>query len=387
MKVLLSFLGTGEYKEVPYRLDDQVYTTPYTQEALARHYGDHELLVLLTQLAQAKHGEALRARVPYRAVPIPDGRSTEELWAIFQAVVEAVPEGAELVVDISHGFRSQPVLALAVVHFLEVAKGVKAKRVLYGALREDGEGEFLDLTPFLELLSWTEAVRDLARYGFGRPLAELLKALHRRTWGEKEAGASALAPLGNTLDQLTLSLELLRVEEATQHAQGLLQALERVEKDLARFPASRPLGLLLGTLRTRYAPLAVPDPLSQEGLRAQKCMVDLLLATGSLAQAVALMREMVVTWTCLDKGLDPREEREGAEGLLFAWSRKARQGGEGEKAALGRLWNDLTDLRNDVAHASMRPGPTPARTLEAGMHKVWNQVQEHLGLKDEEGQA
>jgi hypothetical protein len=40
-----------------------------------------------------------------------------------------------------------------------------------------------------------------------------------------------------------------------------------------------------------------------------------------------------------------------------------------------------------MAHASMRPGPTPARTLEARIHEVWNQVQEHLGLKDEEGQA
>ncbi|WP_367271185.1 TM1812 family CRISPR-associated protein, partial [Thermus sp.] len=62
-KVLLSFLGTGEYKEISYALDGQEYLTPYTQEALARHYPQHTLKVLLTDAAQKKHGEALRNRV------------------------------------------------------------------------------------------------------------------------------------------------------------------------------------------------------------------------------------------------------------------------------------------------------------------------------------
>lgn len=376
-KLILSFLGTGNYQEIPYVLDGQEYTTPYTQEALVRHYPSHALKVLLTERARAKHGEALRARVAYQEVPIPDGRSEEELWQIFNAMAEAVPEGARLVLDVSHGFRSQPILGLAVAHFLRVAKGVEVERILYGILlEEEGRGEFLDLTPFLELLSWTQASQDLFRYGFGRPLGELLKGLHRRSWVGGEAQVRALGTLGNTLGQLSLALELLRVKEAGAHAEGLLKALTRVEADLERLPRSRPLGLLLGLMEKRYRPLAVQDPFSPEGLRAQAAMVELLLETGSLAQAVALMRELVVSHLCLDEGLDPVEGREAAESLLGCWGKVARTETESHRHRLGQLWQELADIRNDIAHASMRKQPTPAGSLEERIRQVWPKVQE-----------
>jgi len=374
-KLILSFLGIGNYQEVPYSLDGEVYTTPYTQEALARHYPDYTLKVLLTQRARERHGEALRARVAYEEVPIPDGRTEEEIWRIFNAMAEAVPEGARLVLDVSHGFRSQPILGLAVAHFLRVAKEVRVERIVYGVLlEEEGRGEFLDLTPFLDLLSWTEATRDLVRYGFGRPLGELLKSLHRQGWLTGEAQVRALGTLGNTLDQLSLSLELLRVRETGEHAQGLLEALGRVEGDLDLLPRSRPLGLLLRLLEARYHPLAAEDPFSPEGLRAQAAMVDLLLQTGSLAQAVALMRELVVSRVCLEQGFDPLEEREAAEGLLGDWSKKAKAGAEGYPGELGQLWGELSNIRNDTLHASMRKQPTPAGSLEARIRQMWPRV-------------
>lgn len=375
-KLILSFLGIGNYQEVPYSLDGEVYTTPYTQEALARHYPDYTLKVLLTQRARERHGEALRARVAYEEVPIPDGRTEEEIWRIFNAMAEAVPEGARLVLDVSHGFRSQPILGLAVAHFLRVAKEVRVERIVYGVLlEEEGRGEFLDLTPFLDLLSWTEAARDLVRYGFGRPLGELLKGLHRRSWLEKEAQVRALDTLGNTLDRLSLSLELLRVKDVGAHAENLLKALGGVEEDLARLPRSRPLGLLLHFLEGRYQPLAVKDPFSPEGLRAQAAMVDLLLETGSLAQAVALMRELLVSWVCLEEGLDPLKGREPAEKLLGTWGSQVRGEGKApQEAELGKLWNELTDIRNDILHASMRKSPTPAESLQRRIQALWPRV-------------
>ncbi|WP_105316773.1 TM1812 family CRISPR-associated protein [Thermus tenuipuniceus] len=387
-KVVLSFLGTGNYQEVPYRLDGEVYTTPYTQEALARHYPDHTLKVLLTQKAKERHGEALRARVAYEEVPIPDGRTVEELWGIFNAMAEGVPEGAHLVLDVSHGFRSQPILGLAVAHFLEVAKRVRVERIVYGILlEEEARGEFLDLTPFLELLSWTEAARDLARYGFGRPLGQLLKKLHRQSWLEKEAQVRTLGTMGNTLDQLSLSLELLRVKEVGKHARRLLEALGRVEEDLARLPRSRPLGLLLRLLETRYRPLTVEDPFSIEGLQAQAAMVDLLLETGSLAQAVALMRELVVSVVCLERGFDLLGEREAAEGLLGSWSKKAKAGAKGHPGELGQLWGELTDIRNDTLHASMRQNPTPAGSLEDRIRQIWPKIRALVGAASLEAEG
>jgi hypothetical protein len=42
------------------------------------------------------------------------------------------------------------------------------------------------------------------------------------------------------------------------------------------------------------------------------------------------------------------------------------------------VWNELTNARNDVAHASMRPNPTPAETLASNIHGLWRELKELL---------
>ncbi|GAA6751818.1 hypothetical protein Thermus77412_23590 [Thermus antranikianii] len=393
-KIIVAFLGTGDYKELAYILDGKEYLTPFTQEALVRHYPGRRLLVFLTPQAREKNLLNLQSRLAplggrVEPVAIPEGKSEAEHWEIFNRIVDAIPEGAELVVDVTHGFRSQPILALAVLRFLEVAKDVRAKRLLYGAVVGDGRGEFMDLTPFLALLDWTQATRDLMQYGWGRPLAELMSRLQDATWKAGAPGGeqapvrlTKLKPLGETLGQLTLALELLRVKEATEQVAQLLKRLAEVETELGKLPAAQPMRYLLGTIRERYQGMFVADPFSPEGLRAQGEMVELLLKTGSLAQAVALMREMMVTKVCLDRNLDPVEERSVAESHLGVFAQRSRRAPGDEKGLLGQLWNELSDLRNDVAHAGMRPNPTPAKTLEMRLREVWKRVKGALGLEE-----
>jgi len=104
-------------------------------------------------------------------------------------------------------------------------------------------------------------------------------------------------------------------------------------------------------------------------------MVDLLLETGSLAQAVALMRELLVSWVCLEEGLDPLKGREPAEKLLGTWGSQVRGEGKApQEAELGKLWNELTDIRNDILHASMRKSPTPAESLQRRIQALWPRV-------------
>ena len=125
MKLILSFLGTGSYEQADYPLDGQIYSTPYTLEAIHRRYPDYALKVLLTEKAKQAHGQALLERVEYEPVDIPTGQNKEELWGIFNKIVAAVPDEARLIMDVSHGFRSQPILALAVLQLLQVVKRVQ----------------------------------------------------------------------------------------------------------------------------------------------------------------------------------------------------------------------------------------------------------------------
>jgi CRISPR-associated DxTHG motif protein len=387
-KVILSFLGTGNYAPTRYQLDGQLYPddpTPYTQEALLKRYEEEgwALKVLMTEEAEKKHKEALAERVKYEPVPIPSGHTEEQLWRIFNAIVDSIPEGAELIMDVSHGFRSQPILALAAVQFLQVVKGVRVHKILYGFYEPTKpEGNFFDLTGFLDLMEWTQATRDLLEHGEGLRLRKLLREIHSHSYQEEGPKAKKLASVGEALDKVEDALDLLRVAEALSSAQELLKHLEAASEDVAQLPRSMPLGFLLGRIRERYRPLAAKDPFSPEGLRAQGEMLHLLLQTKRYAQAITLARELLVTLVCVRQNWDPLEERELAEAWLNVKkkiSKKKDSAAEDSQALrLISLWEETADLRNDVAHAAMRENPAGARKLAQSVEKVCGQVRDLL---------
>lgn len=82
-----------------------------------------ETLVLLTNEAKVhKHWKNLRQRSQSQTqltpVDIPSGKSKAELRQIF---------------DVTHGFRSLPMLPLLASAFLRVAKNIKMQDIMYGA--------------------------------------------------------------------------------------------------------------------------------------------------------------------------------------------------------------------------------------------------------------
>lgn len=378
MKLILSFLGTGRYEQAEYPLDGRIYSTPYTQEAISKRYPDHALKVLLTEKAKDTHGQALRERVEYESVDIPTGRTEEELWEIFNRIVEAVPEEASLIMDVSHGFRSQPILALAVLQLLQVVKRVKVERVLYGFFdTETKYADFFDLTPFLELMEWTQATRDLLEYGNGGRLRQLLKEIHKQSHLLDGPKALKLASLGVTLDGVGKALEFIRPREVLALSGKTLEHLEKARQDVEVLPRSKPLGLLLGAIEERYKPLALAETelFSQEGIGVMLQMVVLLLQTQSYAQALALMREVVVSEVSRRQELDPIDDRALVENMLNVWAKLHTRGKlETQKHSLAELWRRLTDARNDVMHAGMRKEEKSAQTLAKSVDELYEAI-------------
>ncbi|MFN3920542.1 MAG: CRISPR-associated DxTHG motif protein, partial [Methylohalobius sp.] len=120
---LISFLGTGNYQPVDYYLKaDKCCKTPYVAAALACLLPAEEVVVLATEQAEETHGEALVQELtrlgknPPQWVSILDGKSQTELWTNFDRLVDLLTqtEAEHVVLDITHGFRSQPFFAGAV---------------------------------------------------------------------------------------------------------------------------------------------------------------------------------------------------------------------------------------------------------------------------------
>jgi CRISPR-associated Csx2 family protein len=107
---------------------------------------------------------------------------------MFALLADALPENSQVIVDVTHGFRSQPMLALAAGVYLRTVKNVTIDRIVYGAYEardtHTNTAPVVDLTSFLDLIDWSVSAGQFIKYGNARPLSSLLNELHR----EKYAG-------------------------------------------------------------------------------------------------------------------------------------------------------------------------------------------------------
>lgn len=374
MHLALSFLGTGPYNSTTYVWNDRHCQTHLFPEAVPSFFPVDRHLVLATDAAKKEWGAVLRERIDYERLPIPVGESENELWDVFITIAETVPEGAEITIDVTHGFRSQPLLALAVGLYLQAVKGVSIERVVYGAYEaRSGDGPddtspVFDLTAFVDLATWATAARLSMQYGDATPLQRILHDLHGKTYRQEHGYQSrSLYDVGTSLDGLMQALATVRPEQAIEQAQALPDSLSQVEDDIEQLPQSRPLKALLDPFRERFEPMGSDDLFSESGFKAQAQMLRFYLETDQYQQAITLAREAIVSKECVVRDRDPSEkgDRETTEDELnkLAERDKEESIADEEKDILATLWGNIRRVRNDVNHAGMNEDPLSANDV------------------------
>ncbi len=379
MRIQISFLGAGDYQRCRYQYNGQIYETPYFHEAAQHFFGPDRVLILCTPEAAQKHSAALSDS--FEAISIPSGKTEEELWELFTVLTEHVPEGATLIVDVTHSFRTQPMLALAAAYFLRTVRSVQIEHIVYGAFEArdaaTGEVPVFDLMPFVQLINWSVAVHQFVHYGQSKDLADLIKDVHKTTYLTPNAKrAKFAAKAASSLKRFAQGLQLVRIQQVHQElAPQLLEALDKVQQDVQTLPSLRPLGVLLDQTQKRIRPLGAAHPFTREGLKSQAALIQLMLDFDLVQQAVTTAREAVVTRYALDRGENPCKKREALERCLGALSRGLQDKNQcdqysAEERELAELWNTLSNIRNDINHGGMRPHPIAEDKLYKNAREV-----------------
>jgi len=120
-------------------------------------------------------------------VEIPDGFNNDEIWKIFELVFSKLEKGDEVYFDITHSFRSIPMLVMVLINYAKLLKNIKVKGIYYGAFEKLGpayevknipiENRFapvIDLTSFSELQDWTNAANLFVNHGATEMMSELI---------------------------------------------------------------------------------------------------------------------------------------------------------------------------------------------------------------------
>lgn len=101
--------GSGPYCESAYVHDGEAYVTCLFPLALAQFCElkpDQWQACVTDEAAETHYYRSLEAELQVQAVRIPWGKDSEELWQIFDRVVEAINPREQVVFDITHGFLS-----------------------------------------------------------------------------------------------------------------------------------------------------------------------------------------------------------------------------------------------------------------------------------------
>lgn len=194
---LISFLGTGQYNKTTYTHPLLVDTdaTHYVQKAVyklvQKKHPDKDITLHLALTEKARkvnyenNAGATRYNTnekplslysdDYNIIPfdIKEGASTEELWANFNIIYNLFEKDDLVYFDITHSFRSLPLMFTSILSYAEAMKNVCIGGVFYGAFefnnQEDASTPIFDLTPFITINNFTKGATTLVQSADAKP--------------------------------------------------------------------------------------------------------------------------------------------------------------------------------------------------------------------------
>lgn len=425
--LFISFLGTSSYIKCNYFEENNVHNrienVKYVQEAIIQlncknFQKSDQYCFFLTEKARKinweddGHGieglvgsdhesaklkqrlEALNLPGKIVAVDIPEGHSTEELWEIFEKVYSCINDGDQIYFDITHAFRSLPLLGLALLNYAKALKRIEVKGIYYGAFEKLGSvrdvekmelpernAPLFNLKSVSELQDWTNAAFEFTHYGKVNNLVKLTRneiaPILKDTQG-KDKAASFLRAFSKDLEKMESSF-------ATNRG-NVIQELnyDALKCNLELFSENsfiKPLHGIIEKLKGKVADFRNNDPLVW--LKSAKWCLD----HGMYQQAITQMQEGVLTWMCLQLSQSSEFfdwKNEKARNLLSSvlakshakikdkdWKGEAREYLWYTRALhqtpfileLARCFNGLTELRNDVNHGGYRKNSQEAQDV------------------------
>lgn len=370
MNTLISFLGKGKadpqtgYRTATYRFDARFSrSVSFFGMALTDHLKPERLILIGTAgsmwdvffLREGADDEAVlrlmaaveaeevddalldlpcrqlgkRLGIPVDCLLIPYARDAAEQADILRRLAEVVHPGERISLDVTHGFRHLPMLALVAARYLARVVGVKVEELYYGALEmttPDGETPVLKLGGLLAMLDWVDALATYDKDGDYGVFASLLAAD-----GMEKARA----------DLLLRAAYFERTGNPVRASETLRSVFSSVEAHRGALG-----GLFQETLKKRIGWF-------RRGKRDdwELSLSDAYRDRGDYLRAATFMYEAFVTRACNERSDDPTD---------FELRKRNYASARAQQPEVAKL----EYLRNSLAHGVRPRADQEARTLD-----------------------
>lgn len=328
-KLFISFLGTNNYVQTYYQFPDgeKSQYVRFIQEALIDKYcadwtEEDKICIFCTSGSQKcnweNDGQAkifedierigleqiLKQKVNLKPnvdmILIPEGFNSNEIWEIFERVDEQVHDNDEIYFDVTHAFRSIPIFAMTLLHYLNFMKSTKVAALNYGAFEKLGPAyevrkmpkelriaPVLDLMDFIQLQDWTFAAANLKMNGkmatFDSSLTDYLESNT-----EKKGGSIRNIKNNMLMFEQHISTCLgLKIQEAVE-----IKKINDNFKNIEKSNLPKPLKKIFEEIGQQLS-LFTPGASSNIESAIHWC-----LKYGLIQQAYTLTQETIITHLC-----------------------------------------------------------------------------------------
>ncbi len=414
-KVYMSFLGTSNYLACnyisgPLRMNE----IRFVQEATVSWWchdwqqGDR-ILIFVTDEAKEKNWlnnghkkndgtpiscsglesrlASLELSADIKMIKIHAGRSEEEIWEIFSIVVNELNDEDKLYIDITHAFRSLPLLATVIINYAKVVKKIQVKAISYGAIEvlgslrrvreldiKDRDVPVFDLLPFDQLLDWSTAIDRFVVSGNATGICDLTATnviLRKKEVRGPDREADSLKKMADALLGFSQTLATCRGKNIVKHAEKLKKTIGAVKKQ----QLIKPLTPLLEKLSQTVAAFS-NDEVRDGATAARWCLEHNLVQQG-----FTLLQETMCTFILRQSTQEDTRDKNKRNlvGMAVAierdsknfekWSDDAKQNKKNiedirawlrENKELFDCMKNLSQDRNDLNHAGMNANPMTA---------------------------
>lgn len=430
-RVYISMLGTNNYVPCTYVYPDgfTVSDVRFVQEASMQYYlqtakENDRVAILVTKDAHSKnwlnnghldqHGNVMlceglgdrleKLGLKTELIFIPEGHSEDQIWNIFNKIYEALFDEDSVTFDITHSFRSIPMLVMVVLNYAKVLKDISIERIDYGAFEKLGSikdvvkmaleartAPMIDLRAFADLMDWTAAIDEFISSGNTSRATVLAKkelAIHRSADRSQSQELNQMSALVGALNKFGMDLTTCRGRQITKDANNLKIMINKC-KEWHYLPKLNPL---LEKLERQIAVFGV-DGLS-DGINAARWCLDHQL----IQQGFTILEEFLISHLVTVAGGNPfdRNDRTIANQAVKIYNQKIPVQNWYSPACnqlemtnkflayfrahpalqnLSTILNQMLDFRNDLNHAEFTNNCHAAPDFERMLRQLISKVQ------------
>lgn len=389
MKKIITFLGKGNYQETTYSYtitetgEKVIETTKFIQEIVHKIVGkDSIFYVALTEgakesnwLDRSENGVnyvGLKSifdskNIVYKELSLSDGKNEQEMWLNFEAIFDVLEENDEVYVDVTHSFRSIPIIMMSVLNYAKFIKNISIKAIYYGAFdaKVDGVAPIFDLSLFSTITDWTIAAEKFINVGDSSQLSNIIsqtiEPVLKETKG-KDENASISKQISKKLEAFSNTLYTVRGKNISEYGTSLKDSLEKIKSiDIIQL---KPFEKILNKIYEKV--YFYSNDVVKDIHNTVKLCKDLRL----IQQAYTFLQENIINHLCIVGEIDifnTKARKITETVLLSCHNLKKDEIKLSEKHFpirdkikdyinhdLADLYNQISDYRNDINHAGYR---------------------------------